>query len=34
MLKMMGDREQELNATKKEIQDWNRKIEVIGDLLL
>ena len=33
LLRQISEREQELNTTKREIQDWNRKVEVIGDLL-
>jgi chromosome segregation ATPase len=34
MLKQLTEREQELTTTKREIQEWNRKVEVIGDLVM
>ena len=34
MMRQLTEKEQELNTTKREIQDWNRKVEVIGDLVM
>ena len=34
MQRQLGERDQELATTKREIQEWNRKVEVIGDLLM